>query len=85
MFIVGKCSDAAAFKYGVPQGAVLGPTLCSDYSYPMAVLTGSRDINVQCYADDPQVYVFFQPEKKDETLVMLVQCIEDLRERMSQN
>ena len=81
----GNYSEAATLKYGVPQGSVLGPMLFSDYSSPVAALIRSHGIAAQCYADDTQLYVSFEPSKEAETLEKLERCIEDLRGWMNRN
>ena len=85
VLVAGNYSDEATLKYGVPQGSVLGPTLFSDYSSPVAALIRTHNISVQCYADDTQLYVPFQPTKEAETLERLERCIEDLRVWMNKN
>ena len=85
ILISGKCSDPAKLKYGVPQGSVLGPTLFSDYSSPVAALIRSHGISVQCYADDTQLYVSFHPSEEALALERLERCITDLRCWMNMN
>ena len=84
-FVGGNYSEAATLKYGVPQGSVLGPMLFSDYSSPVAALIRSHGIAAQCYADDTQLYVSFEPSEEAETLEKLERCIEDLRGWMNRN
>ena len=85
VLISGRYSQPSVLKYGVPQGSVLGPSLFSDYSSPVASLIRSHGISVQCYADDTQLYVSFRPGEEALALEKLERCIEDLRIWMSRN
>ena len=44
-----------------------------------------RNVSVQCYTDDTQLYVSFYPDAESETLEKLEQCIENLRGWMNRN
>ena len=85
VLISGKHSEPATLKYGVPQGSVLGPTLFTDYSSPVASLIRSHGISVHCYADDTQMYTSFNPDEEAQALERLECCISDLRHWMNTN
>ena len=85
VLVSGKLSSPETLKYGVPQGSVLGPSLFSDYSSPVASLIRSHGICVQCYADDTQLYVSFRPNEETLALGKLETCIADLRTWMNRN
>jgi hypothetical protein len=47
VFVSGRYSEPATLKYGVPQGSVLGATLFTDYSAPVAALIRAHGVSVQ--------------------------------------
>ena len=50
-------------EYGVPQGSILGPLLCSSYTTPLlSVISKYPGIRSHFYADDTQMYLPFSPE-----------------------
>jgi len=57
--VSGATSDPVSLSYGVPQGSVLGPKLFTVYSAPIATICRQNDLQVQMYADDSQLYLFF--------------------------
>jgi hypothetical protein len=85
VFVSGRYSEPAVLRYGVPQGSVLGPTLFTDYSAPVAALIRAHGVSVQCYADDTQLYVSFSPNDEAAALARLEGCILDLRTWMNKN
>ena len=63
--ICESLSSRVQLPYGVPQGSVLGPSLFSIYSGPLADIARSHGVNVHLYADDTQLYLPFNPLDPD--------------------
>lgn len=57
--IAGVTSQASKLKYGVPQGSVLGPKLFTVYVAPLAGICRNHNLPAHMYADDSQLYLWF--------------------------
>ena len=81
-------SPRVRLSYGVPQGSVLGPSLFSIYSKPLAEIARSHDVSVHLYADDTQLYIPFNPLDLDSVNTKrqkLERCVADMKEWMRWN
>ena len=63
--IGGLESGAVKLTQGAPQGSVLGPVLFTLNTSPLGNICWQLHINFQCYADDQQNYLSFQPSRPD--------------------
>ena len=63
---------------GVPQGSVLGPTLCTVYISPIAGNAYLHGINQQQYADDTQLFFLLSPSNYRPDLNKLTGSIDAL-------
>ena len=57
----GGTSSKHALQCGVPQGLVLGPILYLLYTSPLSDIIKKFSLSYHFYADDSQLYLFFQP------------------------
>ena len=70
----------------VPQGSILGPNLCEDYSAcPVGSIFRKHNISYHIYADDTQAYVSFTPGNEKSALDQLEKCLHEIRQWMAAN
>ena len=70
--------------FGVPQGSVLGPLLCSLYTSPLSTLIGKhKGVNFHFYAYDSQLYVHLLHMNASAAFDKLNRCLQDVKEWMS--
>ena len=86
--INGAFSADNDLLYGVPQGSVVGPQAFSYYTRSVGKIIELHDLKYHIYADDVQIYEFFDPNCDGDatcTLFRLSQCVNDLQSWMLTN
>ena len=86
--INGVKSDPQDLQYGIPQGSVLGPILFKIYTIPIGAIARLHNFELQIYADDTQLYVFFKvkdPISQQKALSTLQSYIAEIRAWMVTN
>ena len=81
----GFYSKAEPLLTGVPQGSVLGPLLFTLYMAPVGDIMRNHGVNYHFYADDTQIYVFFNVKDASSACSMLEKCICDVKSWMACN
>jgi hypothetical protein len=81
----GVSSKPVLLTCGVPQGSVLGPQEFVKYSAPLSKIIQKYGLSYHFYADDTQIYVFFDLSDAETTTEKIEQCIAEIREWMKAN
>lgn len=72
-------SSACSVLRGVPQGSVLGPLLFTLYISPIEELILSYNLHPMFYADDTQIFIFFERSERQQNVLNLETCVADLK------
>jgi hypothetical protein len=83
--IRGSSSDPKMLDTGFPQGSVLGPYKYPMYTSPLFRIAKKHGVSIHMYADDTQLYVFFDDKDWKEALSRIQACIEEIRKWMVDN
>ena len=83
--INGVQSQPEQLSCGVPQGSILGPELFTKYASPVAQIIRKYGLCYHVYADDTQIYVFFEMSNASTTIERVQECIGEVREWMRKN
>ena len=81
-YVENERSSSLCLRYGVPHGFVLGPTLFSVYTAPLADVIKQHNMSYHFYAVDTQIYLSFcqsavgEPEHSRSRVELYVKDIE---------
>ena len=83
--INGTRSDWKQVLWGAPQGSVFGPMGFSFYSAPVEDIIMSHGLECMIYADDTQIYFFFNDLEMNTAVSRIEKCVSDIRSWMITN
>jgi hypothetical protein len=83
--IDGVQSRPKKLSCGVPQGSILGPEMYTKYTKPLNDLIREHGLNFHMYADDTQLYIFFEIPDTEEAVQKLENCIAQIRQWLQQH
>ncbi|XP_072048691.1 uncharacterized protein [Amphiura filiformis] len=70
---------------GVPQGSVFGPQIFTMYAAPIENVVRDHQVQGMSYADDSQLYVSFNADNRNDNLVKLEACVNDIKKWTVEN
>ena len=79
--VKGTSSKWIKLQYGAPQGSVLGPLLFSLYTALIEAILRKHKVRYHKFADDLQIYVFFDPSKpgdRERAISQIEKCIAEV-------
>lgn len=83
---INNCtSQPCILQFGVPQGSVMGPILYTLYAAPIADIIRKHRLRYHIYADDTQLYIFFDSDGVDNAVSRIEACVADIRAWMKPN
>jgi hypothetical protein len=83
--INGAKSQPMKITCGVPQGSILGPEMYTKYTKPITEIIEKHGLQYHIYADDTQLYIFFELDGTDEAVKQMEACIKEIREWLQQH
>ena len=85
VIIDGTLSDPTVFKWGVPQGSVIGPLLFTCYTTPIQDIIHANDFSCMMYADDTQLYISVKSGETTLIREKIQTCLQEIRSWMQDN
>jgi hypothetical protein len=85
VIINGVKSQPLLLNCSVPQGSILGPELFSMYAAPVAKIIQKHGLKYHIYADDTQLYVFFNRGDIKDAVQRIEACVAEIRTWMAAN
>ena len=84
----GIASQRLEFKYGIPQGSIIGPQQFTLYTTPIGDILREFGLRYHIYADDIQIYISFDPRDYNSiisALTRMSKCIDKIKHWMTVN
>ena len=88
VMIESSLSNEVVLTLNVPQGSILGPSESSDFTEPVGRVIRSKSVTPHFYADDSQLYVYYNPNNPDavqDAVLKIDQCCKEVKTWMISN